>query len=272
MDKQQPLTYHRVLTIAGSDSSAGAGIQADLKTIAALGCYGASAITALTAQNTTGILGIHPVPPAFVSAQIRAVLTDVGADAVKVGMVYSAELMAVIAAELRAHEAKNIVVDPVMAAQTGDSLFREAALSTIKESLMPLAEVFTPNLPEAGILLGYPLDTLDAIRRGARELARHGSRYVLIKGGHARNGATDILYSATEDRFMSLPGERIPTRNDHGTGCTLSSAIASFLARGDGVETAVARAKSYIEGAIRAGARYAIGQGRGPLHHFFGYW
>ncbi|MBT8419357.1 MAG: bifunctional hydroxymethylpyrimidine kinase/phosphomethylpyrimidine kinase [Gammaproteobacteria bacterium] len=272
-DKKQQRTYRKVLTIAGSDSGGGAGIQADLKTISATGCYGMSAITALTAQNTVGVLEIYPVPASFVTRQISAVLTDIGADAVKIGMLYSVELIAAIASSLRTHDARNIVLDPVMTAQSGDGLFQGEAIDAIKKHLMPLTDIVTPNIPEAEILLGREFKDSADMRRGAKQLAEYGSRNILIKGGHsAGNDSTDLLYLVAEDRFVTFPGERLETRNNHGTGCTLSSAIASFLAKGNGIEAAIEKAKAYITHAIRAGADYTIGQGHGPVHHFFQYW
>jgi hydroxymethylpyrimidine/phosphomethylpyrimidine kinase len=265
--------YHRVLTIAGSDSGGGAGIQADLKTVAALGCYGASAITALTAQNTVGVSGIHPVPPDFAAAQIRAVLGDIGADAVKIGMLYSAELIRVVAEELRRFQACNIVLDPVMVAQSGDRLLRDDAVEAIKEHLLPLADVVTPNLPEAEVLLGRRIRSFSAMRDAARDLGRFGSRAILVKGGHLEEGdSSDVLYVSREDRYVALTVERVVSRNTHGTGCTLSSAIAAGLAKGASLEDAVRRAKDYISRAIRAGADYTVGRGHGPVHHFFDYW
>ncbi len=271
--KPEPQTYRRVLTIAGSDSGGGAGIQADLKTFAALGCYGMSAITALTAQNTRGVSAIHPVPPDFAAAQIAAVLEDIGADAVKIGMLFSAELIRTVADALTRFRVGRIVLDPVMVAQSGDRLLRDDAIGAMIAELMPLAEVVTPNIPEAEVLLGRPLRGPDELRAAARELARHGSRSVLIKAGHLEGReSTDLLYLVNEDRFVELPGARIASRNTHGTGCTLSSAIAAHLARGVGIEEAVRGAKEYISGAIRAGAGYTIGHGHGPVHHFFRYW
>jgi hydroxymethylpyrimidine/phosphomethylpyrimidine kinase len=262
-----------VLTIAGSDSGGGAGIQADLKTFAALGCYGMSAVTALTAQNTVGVSGIHPVPPEFAAAQISAVLEDIGADAVKIGMLFSAELIRVVAEQLRKFSARNIVLDPVMVAQSGDRLLRDDAVGAIAEHLMPLAEVLTPNIPEAEVLVGRRLRSVAEIRQAARDLGRFGSRSILMKGGH-REGtdSSDLLYLCREDRFVTLAAERIGSRNTHGTGCTLSSAIAACLATGDALEEAVRRAKEYISRAIAAGAGYALGRGHGPVHHFFNYW
>ena len=269
----KPRTYCRVLTIAGSDSGGGAGIQADLKTVAALGCYGMSAITALTAQNTLGVSGIHPVPPDFAAAQISAVLEDIGADAVKIGMLYSAELIRVVAEQLRKFGARNIVLDPVMVAQSGDRLLRDDAVGAIAECLMPLADVVTPNIPEAEVLVGRRIRSLEDMRAAARDLGRFGSRSILVKGGHReKEDSSDLLYLSRESRFVSFAAERILSRNTHGTGCTLSSAIAAFLAKGEPLEDAVRRAKEYISGAIRAGAGYSLGQGHGPVHHFFRYW
>ncbi len=269
----QTHTYCRVLTIAGSDSGGGAGIQADLKTFSALGCYGMSVITALTAQNTQGVTGIHPIPPSFAAEQMSAVFSDIGADAVKIGMLYSAELIEVVADQLSALGARNIVIDPVMVAQSGDKLLQDEAIEAIKKHLLPLADVVTPNIPEARVLLDQRLDNLEDMQAGAKALADFGSQSILIKGGHLSAGdSTDLLYLSSEDRFVILEGERIETRNNHGTGCTLSSAIASYMARGCSIEEAVGRAKKYISKAIEAGAVYIIGQGHGPVHHFFKYW
>jgi hydroxymethylpyrimidine/phosphomethylpyrimidine kinase len=266
-------TYCRVLTIAGSDSGGGAGVQADLKTVAALGCYGMSAITALTAQNTLGVSGIHPVPPDFAAAQITAVLEDIGADAVKIGMLYSSELIRVVAEQLRKFGARNIVLDPVMVAQSGDRLLQDDAVGAITEYLMPLADVVTPNIPEAEVLIGGRIRSLEDRRAAARDLGRFGSRSVLIKGGHGEEkDSSDLLYVCRENRFVAFAADRIVSRNTHGTGCTLSSAIAAFLAKGDSLEDAVRRAKEYISQAIRAAAGYTLGRGHGPVHHFFRYW
>lgn len=262
-------TYHRVLTIAGSDSGGGAGIQADLKTIAAHGCYGASVITALTAQNTLGVTAIHAVPVDFVAAQLDAVLGDIGADAVKIGMLFSPELIRVVARGLVRHGVGTIVLDPVMVAQSGDKLLQDEAIEALKTELIPLATLITPNLPEASVLLGRDIATQDAARRATADLAAMGCKNVLVKGGHLESGdSDDTLFLGAENRTVTFSGERIPTRNNHGTGCTLSSAIASNLARGEDVEEAVRHAKEYISAAIRAGAGYVIGRGHGPVHHF----
>ena len=262
--------YHRVLTIAGSDSGGGAGIQADLKTIAANHCYGMSVITALTAQNTLGVSAIHAVPVDFVAAQMDAVLSDIGADAVKIGMLFSPELIRTVADGLRRYGAKNIVLDPVMVAQSGDKLLQDEAVTALKEHLIPLADLITPNLPEASVLLDREILTEEDLAAAAVDLAALGAGNVLIKGGHLESeNSDDCLYLGAEGRLVTLAGERVVTRNNHGTGCTLSSAIAAYLARGEDMETAVRLGKDYIAGAIQAGAAYEIGRGNGPVHHFF---
>jgi hydroxymethylpyrimidine/phosphomethylpyrimidine kinase len=272
-NQKTPKHYCKVLTIAGSDSGGGAGIQADLKTFSAIGCYGMSVITALTAQNTRGVIGIHAVPPAFAVQQIEAVFTDIGADAVKIGMLYSAALIEAVAEALKNHGARKIVLDPVMVAQSGDKLLQDDAVDAIKMHLMPLADVVTPNMPEASVLTGQSLKNWKDAERAAKALAEHGSRSVLIKGGHgSENKSIDLLFLVRENRFIRLEAERIETRNNHGTGCTLSSAIAAYLARGNAIEDAVQKAKTFMNGAIAAGARYQIGHGHGPVHHFFQWW
>jgi len=271
---QNPLKqYSKVLTIAGSDSGGGAGIQADLKTFSAIGCYGMSVITALTAQNTQGVKAIHAVPPAFAVEQIEAVLGDIGADAIKIGMLYSAELIAAVAQALKKHGARKIVLDPVMVAQSGDKLLRDDAIDAIKTHLMPLADVVTPNMPEASVLSGMQLNQRSDIEAAAVSLAKYGSRSILIKGGHGDGRkSADLLFLAGEGRFVSLEADRIETRNNHGTGCTLSSAIASYMAKGNAIEVAVQKAKAFMNRAIAAGAAYKIGHGHGPVHHFFDWW
>lgn len=265
--------YTRVMTIAGSDSGGGAGIQADLKTFAAFKCYGMSVVTALTAQNTSGVTGIHAVPPDFVVQQMQAVLNDIGVDAVKIGMLYSAELILAVAEELRHHQAANIVLDPVMVAQSGDKLLQDTAIAAMKTHLVPLAAVLTPNLPEAAVLLGRKVRSLDDMHAAAADLAALGSRSVLVKGGHAQGAdCTDVLYVADDERFFVLEDRRVPTANTHGTGCTLSAAIAAGLAKGEPIATAVRQAKAYIGAAIRAGAPYRLGCGSGPVHHFHRFW
>ncbi|NCA82021.1 MAG: bifunctional hydroxymethylpyrimidine kinase/phosphomethylpyrimidine kinase [Opitutae bacterium] len=265
--------YRRVLTIAGSDSGGGAGIQADLKTFAANGCYGMSVITALTAQNTQGVSGIHPVPVDFVARQLDAVLSDIGADVVKIGMLYSPELIETVARKLGEYRVSRIVLDPVMVAQSGDKLLQDDAIEALKKHLIPLAEILTPNIPEASALLGRKISVAGELPAAAEELAGLGCRNVLVKGGHlAGADSDDCLYLGDEKRIARFPGARVETRNNHGTGCTLSSAIAANIAKGDGVEAAVRHAKEYITGAIRAGAAYRIGHGHGPVHHFWRFW
>lgn len=270
MEKQKMKTYNRVLTIAGSDSGGGAGIQADLKAISANGCYGMSVITALTAQNTVGVASIHPVPVEFVKEQIYAVLTDIGSDAIKIGMLFSPELIEMIAAELKALATGNIVLDPVMVATSGDKLLKDEAVTALKKSLIPMANIITPNLPEASVLLGREITSSEEMEAAAIELSQLGSQNVLIKGGHLAEGVCDdLLYMSGSGESRTFPVERIVTNNTHGTGCTLSSAIAAGLARGMSMEEAVAAGKDYITGAIRSGAEYTIGSGHGPVNHFY---
>jgi hydroxymethylpyrimidine/phosphomethylpyrimidine kinase len=272
-DETGSKSYRRVLTIAGSDSGGGAGIQADLKTFSALGCYGMSVITALTAQNTQGVTGIHPVPAGFVRQQLEAVLSDIGADAVKIGMLFSPELIKTIADTLAEYQVKNVVLDPVMVATSGDKLLQDDALAALMEHLLPMADILTPNLPEASVLAACELNSRESLEKAAKTLASSGCGNILIKGGHlSGQSSDDLLYMDAEKRFLELKGERVATSNTHGTGCTLSSAIASFIARDYGTEAAIIEAKSYIQGAIKAGAAYRIGEGHGPVHHFYQNW
>ena len=266
--------YARALTIAGSDSGGGAGIQADLKTFAANGCYGMSVITALTAQNTVGVRSIFAVPMEMVRDQMEAVLTDIGADAIKIGMLFSPLLIRTVANGLRTWaRGLPVVLDPVMVAQSGDKLLKEEAVAALKEELIPLAHLITPNLPEAEVLLGRAITTEVEIEVAARALASLGCANVLIKGGHME-GATsnDLLYLGAEQQLVHFPGERILTRNNHGTGCTLSSAITAGIAKGLDLTEAVGQGKVYVSAAIRAGADYRIGKGHGPVHHFWRVW
>ena len=269
-------TYQTVLTIAGSDSGGGAGIQADLKTVSALGCYGMSVITALTAQNTVGVTGIHAVPADFVAAQIDAVFEDMGADAVKIGMLFSAEIIRTVAERLALHGARRIVVDPVMVSQSGHRLVADDAVAALITHLLPLADILTPNLPEAEVLLGRKLDgdpVMAGLSEAARDLSALGPRSVLLKGGHGTGPtSSDLFYQADGDRPRELPADRVETVNTHGTGCTLSAALAAGLARGLPLESAVAEAKAYMNRAIRAGAEYQLGGGHGPVHHFHAVW
>jgi hydroxymethylpyrimidine/phosphomethylpyrimidine kinase len=256
------------LTIAGSDSGGGAGIQADLKTFSALGVFGTSALTAITAQNTRGVTAVHEVPPEIVAAQIDAVLTDIGADAVKTGMISNSEIIRVVAAKVREHGVSNFVVDPVMVATSGDRLLREDAVEALRTELLPLATVVTPNLPEAEVLIGREIGTLDAMREAAKAIVGLGAQSVVVKGGHLAGDATDVFYDGSG--FTELPARRIETTSTHGTGCTLASAIAALLARGESMEAAVTGAKVYVTAAIERS--YPIGHGHGPVHHFHRWW
>jgi hydroxymethylpyrimidine/phosphomethylpyrimidine kinase len=260
------------LTIAGSDSSGGAGIQADLKTFAALGVYGASAITALTAQNTKGVTGIHDVPPEFIVAQIDAVFSDLDVGAVKIGMLSRAGAIEAIGAALDRHKAKNIVLDPVMVAASGARLLADDAIATLRKVLIPRALLITPNLPEAAALTGAAMAKDEAgMAAQARQLRQDGARNVLIKGGHGEGAeSVDLLIDANVNERLAAP--RHPTRNTHGTGCTLSSAIAAGLAKGLDLVAAVRAAKAYVTAAITAADRLAVGHGHGPLHHFHAQW
>lgn len=260
-----------VLAIAGSDPSGGAGVQADLKTFSAMGAYGMTVITALTAQNTQGVRGIQVIEPHFVAAQIDAIFDDVRVDAVKIGMVATAEIAMTIAERLRHHAARNIVLDPVMVAKSGDRLLREDAVAAVRDHLVPLALVITPNLPEAGVLLSNaPPATLAEMRQAVRALHRLGSQSVLLKGGHLTTGdSTDLLFDGAT--ITELAAQRIATRNTHGTGCTLSAAIAALLPGLDMID-AVRQAKAYLTGALAAGHRLTVGAGHGPVHHFHALW
>ncbi len=253
------------LSIAGSDSSGGAGIQADIKTMSANGVYAMTAVTALTAQNTTGVTGILDSTPAFLSAQLDAVFTDIFPDAVKIGMVSSAELISVIAQKLRQYGARHIVVDPVMVATSGSRLLREDAVEALKTELLPLAEVATPNIPEAEILADMPIRTPADMEAAARKISEQYGCAVLCKGGHDLNDANDLLWKDGAGCWFN--GRRINNPNTHGTGCTLSSAIAANLAKGMALEDAVRRAKEYISGALAA--MLDLGHGRGPMNHLF---
>ena len=261
------------LTIAGSDSSAGAGIQADLKTFAALGVYGASAITALTAQNTQGVSAIHDVPPAFVAAQIDAVFADLDVAAVKIGMLSQATIVETVAQALDRHRAKNIVLDPVMVASSGDRLLAAEAVDAVRRLLVPRARVVTPNLPEAALLLDtQPAHDETEMQAQARALlGRFRANAVLIKGGHGA-GAESVDLLVEQGSMTRLATPRIATKNTHGTGCTLSSAVAAGLAKGLDLAAAVRAAKAYVTAAIARADALGVGHGHGPLHHFHAYW
>jgi hydroxymethylpyrimidine/phosphomethylpyrimidine kinase len=253
------------LTIAGSDCSGGAGIQADIKTMTMNGVYAMSAITALTAQNTTGVMGIAEVAPSFLAQQIDAVFTDIRPDAVKTGMIASAALAEVIAERLRYYRAERIVVDPVMVATSGDSLLSTDAMTALQEQLLPLASLLTPNIPEAQVLSGMEIRSSADMCRAAEYISRRYGCAVLCKGGHSVQDADDLLYE--NGSFRWFRGKRIDNPNTHGTGCTLSSAIASNLAKGYSLEQSVCRAKAYISGALSA--MLDLGRGSGPMNHAY---
>jgi hydroxymethylpyrimidine/phosphomethylpyrimidine kinase len=260
------------LTIAGSDSGGGAGIQADLKTFSALGVYGASAITALTAQNTLGVQGVMPVPPQFVGQQIDSVLGDLAIGAIKIGMLADAGIINEVARALARHPARPVVLDPVMIATSGDALLRDDAIAALMDELLPLADIVTPNLHEAARMTGLPMAADEsAMQVQAAALIRRGARAVLIKGGHgAGPEAVDLFVTSTGTTRLATP--RIDTRNTHGTGCTLSSAIAAGLAKGLAMEDAISAAKAHVTAGIAAAQNQNIGQGAGPLHHFHTWW
>ena len=258
----------KAMTIAGSDSGGGAGIQADLKTFAALGVYGASTLTAITAQNTVAVTAVHELPVDLIAAQIDAVVTDIGVDAVKTGMLSSAAIVETVAAAVQRHALVNLVVDPVMIAKSGDALLRPEAVNALRDRLLPLAAVVTPNLPEAETLTGLSITTDADIRRAAEQIVGRGARAVVVKGGHREGPAVDLFYDGV--RFQEFTAPRLDTRNTHGTGCTFAAALAAGLAQGHDLMAAVAQAKDYVTEAIRHA--YPLGQGHGPLHHFYKVW
>ncbi len=256
------------LTIAGSDSGAGAGVQADLKTFAAFEVYGTSALTAVTAQNTMGVTGIHELPVAIIRGQIDAVASDIGVDAVKIGMLSSEEIITAVVQALEAHGFEKCVVDPVMVAKGGDRLLREDAVDALTRQLLPLALVVTPNAGEAEVLSGHRVESMRDAREAAKAIHALGPRNVVVKGGHFGEDAVDLLFDG--ERFTEYPAARVPTTSTHGTGCTFSSAIASGLAKGSTVADAVAEAKAYVSQAIAHA--FPIGAGHGPLNHFYAWW
>lgn len=264
--------YFRALTIAGSDCSGGAGIQADLKTYSALGCYGMSVITVLTAQNTQGVQAIQELPPQFIIQQIQSILDDVGVDAVKVGMLFNSSIIKEVARALRENPVKNLVVDPVMFAKSGDRLLQEDAIDSYHQELLPLASVLTPNIAEASALLHREINNREDMEQAAKDLCDLGPQAVVVKGGNLlKESSDDCLFIKGEDVHW-LPQERIATENVHGTGCTFSAAIAAFLARSFPLEKAVPEAKQYLTEALTAGAGYQLGQGKGPVLHFYQTW
>lgn len=253
------------LTIAGSDSSGGAGIQADLKAMTLNGVFAMSAITALTAQNTTGVTDIMDVSPEFLNAQMDAIFTDIYPDAIKIGMVSDKELIESIAAKLIEYDAKNIVLDPVMVATSGSKLLKDDAIDALKERLIPLADLITPNIPEAEILSGITIKDDKDMEKAAKDIADKFDVNILLKGGHAINDANDFLF--LDGKGIWISGDRIDNENTHGTGCTLSSAIAANLAKGKDIEEAVRLSKKYLEGALKDGLN--LGKGHGPMNHAF---
>ena len=266
--------YRRALTIAGSDPSGGAGLQADLKTFSALGCYGTSVVVAVVGENTVGVTGVHPVPVEFVTGQIRSVLDDVGTDAIKIGMLHSSELIVAVRDTLARYGVRDIVLDPVMVATSGDPLLEADAVATLRDELIPHARVITPNIPEAELLLGHAVSAQSELPDAARELsALCGGVSVFLKAGHLSDAELiDIFFNAETGRVTELKSRRLDTPNTHGTGCTLSSALAASLAKGMDLDSAARAAKEYIARAIEAGAAYRIGHGHGPVHHFHQWW
>lgn len=260
-------SYHHVLTIAGSDSGGGAGIQADLKTFSALGCFGTSAITAVTVQNTRGVFGIHSIPPAIVRDQIAAVIDDINPKAIKIGMVHTRELCAAIAGALRDCKSP-VIFDPVMVATSGDRLIEEDTIDGLRKILFPIATLVTPNLHEAQLLAGIRIETKDDMQTAARKILGYGCHAVLVKGGHLKSETlVDLYLDNTNEAFFE--SEFIDTPNTHGTGCTLSSAIAAFCARGHELRDAIREATRYVHGAIDHGKHIRTGHGHGPLNHFY---
>lgn len=264
------MEYSRVLTIAGSDSGGGAGIQADIKAISAMGCFAASAITAVTVQNTLGVEGVHPIPLDILAGQIDAVLSDIGADAIKIGMLHSAEVVELVAGKIEQYGIRNVVLDPVMVSTSGHRLIEDSAVEVMKRRLIPLARVITPNIPEAEILAGRGIAGEWDFPEVAKGLSFGGKVSVLLKAGHLEDeDVVDYFFNAEDGSMTRLPSKRVDTPNTHGTGCTLSSALAAAIARGEDLTTAARSAKKYIEGAIISGSRYTIGHGHGPVDHFW---
>jgi hydroxymethylpyrimidine/phosphomethylpyrimidine kinase len=258
----EEIEMKRILTIAGSDSGGGAGIQADLKAITLLGGYGMSVLTALTAQNTLGVQAIYEVPVPFVEKQIDSVLSDIGADAIKTGMLANAEIVEVVAKKMKQYQVEKVVVDPVMVAKSGDSLLRKDAQEALIKRLIPLSMVVTPNLMEASVLTGLKVRSIEEMKKAAHRIYQLGSKHVVVKGGHLKGKAIDLLYDG--EKYEEIEGPRIETKNTHGTGCTFASAIATFLARGDTVSEAVKKAKIFITMAIQSSL--ALGKGAGPTN------
>lgn len=267
--------YSKALTIAGSDSGGGAGIQADLKTFSALGCYGMSVITAITAQNTHTVSGIQAADTTIVEQQIDAILEDIGTDVIKIGMLFSADIIEAVTERLSVHKVKKIVLDPVMVSKSGDKLLKDDAIETMVEKLFPLATLITPNIAEANVLTGMEIRSEEQLEEAAERLFETGAQNILLKGGHLEGDeSADLLFTRENGKTEKyrFTSERIKTKNTHGTGCTFSSAIAAYLAQDCELNEAVRFAKQYIKRAIEDGAGYTIGSGHGPLNHFFNVW
>ena len=268
MNKQYPT----VLSIAGSDSGGGAGIQADLKAISACGGFGMTAITALTAQNTLGVHGIHPIPVPFVAHQIKVVLEDIGAQAIKIGMLHNSTIIKAIKKQLLHFKASNMVIDPVMVATSGDKLLEDEAIDTLRQQLLPMATVITPNIPEASLLLAQPIEKIADLPLAAEALSQLTQTSVLLKGGHLKDDhVLDVFFHYESGMAHSFIHPRIQTTNTHGTGCTLSSAIATYLARAFPLYEAIKEARNYLQLALLHGAEYKLGHGAGPVNHFYGH-
>lgn len=266
--------YTMVLSIAGTDPTGGAGVQADIKSISANGGYATSAITAVLAQNTVGVIDVLPLPIKCLKLQIEAVLEDVGTDAVKIGMLHSSEVILAVAEMLCKYKTPNVVLDPVMVATSGDKLLNDEAITTLETVLMPLSRVITPNVPEAETLFGSEIKSIEDMEFAARKLSEKYNTSVLIKGGHndfEGKIMVDVLYNNETDNIEYFESLRIETVNTHGTGCTLSSAIATHLAKGESLSVAIAKSLKYIHNAIESGAKYKIGKGHGPVNHFWKY-
>lgn len=267
------MKYKRVLSIAGSDSGGGAGIQADIKSISACGGYAMTAVTAVTAQNTLGVQAIHAVPVNIIETQIRSVLDDIGVDAVKIGMLHSSEVIQCIASLLKEYQVQNIVVDPVMVATSGDKLLQDEAIFTLQQELFPLATVITPNLYEAEIITGHKIADQNDVYKSVREMKSTHARSALLKAGHLPvNHFEDVFYDFIENKEYRYPTPKIDTPNTNGTGCSFSSAIAAFLARGFKLSVAVEQAHRYLHGAIKEAVKYKVGKGHGPVQHFYQWW
>lgn len=264
---------YKVLTIAGFDGSGGAGMQADLKTFSALGCYAATALTALPVQNTTGVKSVYEIETLCLEEQIKAILEDIPMDAIKIGMLHRHEIIESVAILLKHYHVTNIVLDPVMVAKSGDRLLKPQAILTMKKSLLPLTTVLTPNLPEASELLERKIQDKNQMEEAAVELVQMGPKAVVLKGGHLNGDCDDCLcLNGKNPEIHWLSSQRIQTRNTHGTGCTFSAAIAAFLARGFTILDSVRQAKAYLTQAIEAGKELKIGKGHGPVHHFYHSW